>query len=103
MSPKVTAVHTDTSANSVKIGPHMAAVCYSPTADKPPNALPVNCSSGVAPQKLDASGCTDPTVVSESTDDESDRIELHSPGDEQGLTTFWEVEEGQHQVTDVQG
>ena len=81
----------------------MVAVCCSPTVDKPPNAIPVDCSSGVAPQKLDTSSCTDPTVVSESTDDESDRIELHSPGDEQGLTTFWEVKEGQHQVTDVQG
>ena len=103
MSPKVSTVQSDASANSVKTVLCMAAVCCSPSGELSSNNVFEGCSYGIVAQELDASSCTGHAEAGNSSDDEVDRIERNSLGDEQVLTTFWEVEEGQHQVNDVQG
>ena len=46
----------------------------------------------------------DPTIVSAPADVDVNVIELHDLSDDgQTLITFWEVEEGHHQLIDVQG
>ena len=60
-------------------------------------------SSGIPPHEKnapDGSGCV---TLTDSAEGEADYTEVTGPDDVQALTTFWEIEEGQTQVTDVQG
>ena len=102
LSPKLTSIFTSTAVN---VGPHMAAV-YHPRAIVPPETMPAGCPSGTAPKELEVHDLVDPTptIVSAYADVDVNGIELHNKSDDgQTLTTFWEVEECHHQVTDVQG
>ena len=80
----------------------MAAVWHTLSA-APLEAIPTYCSPGTAPKELEAHSHVDSTLVGGPSEVDVDRIELHDPSDVQALTTFWEVEEGQPQVFDVQG
>ena len=97
--PKVTSVFTSTGPNG---GPCKAAVCQ-PLTMIPPEARSASCSSGAAPTDTEMHNLTDPTIASATPDVDPDGSELHNPNDVHMLTAFWEVEEGSHQVTDVQG
>ena len=66
--------------------------------------MPACCLFGTAPNELEVHDLVDPTIVSAPADVNMNEIELHDLSDDgQTLTTFWGVEEGHHQLTDVQG
>ena len=99
MPPKL----TTTSTSTVNVGPYTAAAGNS-CAIVPPEIIPACCSSGIASNELEAHDLVDPTIVSAPTDVDMNVSKLHDLSDEgQALTTFWEIEEGHHQLIDVQG
>lgn len=80
----------------------MAAICH-PVSIAPPEAMLACCPSGTAPMKLEMHDLVGSTLGSAPSTVDMDGTELHNPSEVQTLTAFWKVEEGLHQVTDVQG
>ena len=68
-----------------------------------PNAMSESASSGMSTHEKDAPDCSGHDISIDSAEGEVDHTEVPGPDDAQALTTFWEVEEGQTQVMDVQG
>ena len=97
---------TSASDDSVKAACPLADIGH-PAVDSSvstlPNAMSECCSSGMSTHEKDAPDCSGHDISIDSAEGEVDHTEVPGPDDVQALTTFWEVEEGQTQVMDVQG
>ena len=95
-------VRSSISVDSVKVVCPLVEIGH-PAADRVstlPNAKSENGSSGIPLHIKETPGHA---ILSDPIEGEVNHTEVPGPDDVQALTTFWEVEEGQTQVVDIQG